>query len=183
MIKIVCFIFQGYRVVPYCPKNINSVIFLCVKVIFGSNAIRSFCDSSSWGIILDFLIIYLRGLAGLTDPSGTRPPFTPQVSQALGPGLRLCPRCPPHPGRGFVSLPLSDMTGLAQAFTCCSVQARVVQIQHPWKISVQDLLTVCSGSRRFKEITYEQAKCPFPCHLNDDFIFNMCHTSQSALSQ
>ena len=159
--------------------------FLCVKVTFGPVAVRSFCDSSLWIIFLDFWAHdYLserpcwldRSLRnqGSSYPTGVPGP---------GPWPASVPSVSTSSWQGVVSLPLSDMRGLAQDFTRCSVQARVLQMQRPWKISVHDLLTVCSCSWSFKEITFDQTKYSFPSYLNDDFIFSLYHLRFCSLTK
>ena len=158
---------------------------LSVQVTFNSVAIRSsaalLCGASS--LYSGHLVIYQRDPAGLTNPSGARPPLnptlTPRVSQALDPDLCLCPWCPFHPGRVlYVSV---RYEGTRPGF--------YMLFQSKWKLfrcsgpgkSVHNLLTVCSYSWRIKEITYKQAPYPFPSHMNNDFIFSTCPASWSAL--
>ena len=116
---------------------------LSVQVTFNSVAIRSsaalLCGASS--LYSGHLVIYQRDPAGLTNPSGARPPLnptlTPRVSQALAPDLCLCPWCPLHPGRVlcvcFCQI-WGDQTRLLYAV---SVKVKVVQMQRSWKICPQ----------------------------------------------
>ena len=158
---------------------------LSVQVTFNSVAIRSsaalLCGASS--LYSGHLVIYQRDPAGLTNPSGARPPLnptlTPRVSQALDPDLCLCPWCPLHPGRVlcvcFCQI-WGDQTRLLYAVS----KWKLFRCSGPGK-SVHNLLTVCSYSWRIKEITYKQAPYPFPSHMNNDFIFSTCPASWSAL--